>query len=1550
MSEPAEQPFAQNIFELQCILQNINIRLCARIESGVKQLLAIITSDGEVVLHYTYGEMVPIVKRVPWFSDRNKVIQAVCFDPSATWLLVISVDGSLYIIPALSLVDKKQKIDCKWSLNDVTHFHKHNLTPNVLPTSIVWWQTLDSNQNALVGYENGAIVLISLTDGRYLGCCTITESVKQLCLCQDNSLDTVSLLINGISGQQWRLILEHHNTGYLWPPETSNADDNNKSRLSNLRQLGADKLQLLRQRFSGEGRSSRRDSQTSDSASESSHSHSEHSSGPEPLPRLCDTWFAPQHARNQHLFSAFYRPSSLLTIHAVDVESAPMFVHKLCPNTTYLLLTDKLIYTINEDSDTLSIISSQLSECRLEGDSEFNSDALVARFTVINEKILHVFKLVDLSSVRLRKKDEKKDKVYELPKTIDDINIRKPRIDTCVIVTNNSVYKLIVACSPVRKFVEYVTEENNLEKAEKISIIFGLNLQQLLECCGDLFVSRGSFHSGIILYKQAKVHLLKRVLKLAVSADCRTLLKFVHLCLSASKVDMSMPTKIHIGNLAVMAYTELILRFGGPVRLNNTKDFMNFLCFEEYYDQILAVNVACQAGHWNIVNLLAKSRGLQPEVVSALGQILQSARAPRPTDRDFLMALSEPCLTQSLLIIPQSSQVIFQYIRTNIDSFPLDVLQRLAVQLDPSQPSALPLVGRVFYSGGKKYSSSLDTTLDSIDVENPDRAVLTVKDMIETFLVVLVHLTFKTDTAKYELEFLDKIEMPDDDIEEMPIKQFPDLHPLSCGYEHTAVIRNSNVYTMGVSNSGCLGLGPLLTQSSPPRLVQTLSDLRVKVLSVACGRKHTLALTDHGVYAWGSNSYGQLGLGKFVQESPYPQILHTLAEEKIIDIAAGQYHSMGLTSSGKVYTWGWGIHGQLGHRNCDNQYYPKLMAFSHPIKQVAAGHAHSLVLTCEGKLFGFGSNIFGQLESCQIESNKSTTPVWVLLMPDIYTPIEKVSTAYFHNIAIRADQEVYTWGASPQEVRLFQSKNNNKNQQNGLSLKPPDSWKASVHVYSGINKRPIEQVSVGYRHSAILHNGKILWGKNKNDELSPPKMRDQDNVNLFTQRFLHVACGLDYTMAIDHTGKLLAWGNASMAQTILGKPFDENNKRFASMEGKVAVFKNTRRYIKFPNTLQSNSDNIPIEVPGLPTMAITFNFSDHKLLLSKRQRTYAIRKIENKVLFTPDNRRRSSNPLDLVQQCPDVYFGQKTLHYALELYYGLYDSENLLTNCFNMGNYQAASKIALLDGHYGDSLAFQLMALKEHMKAQNLNLRSTKNSFDNDGQIDLVLKSLQDDLNERNLLLHSSSAEKIMSSSTSPGRILSSSSSLDSIRQWGDDVEHQGGCESPCEMSEMGDIRQNMTQYVQAVTSTESSPPISCVSKLIADSEKAVRQKETDGVLVDSATDTVIKIASTLVEFYITKVHVTENHILMQNILLKCIEFWLSNNLPVAALENVLLKNMDKYFYPLSILLFCKNYGNNDDEIIKENDSKNSACFLKEFSTKFCLQLCSMVLENVNKS
>lgn len=109
--------------------------------------------------------------------------------------LFTALDSTVFIVPALALVDNSQKIDCKWAINDLTQFPKHQLTPTAKPTSIVWWQTLDCNQNALVGYESGEIALISLTDGRCLGNTAITESVTDLVLCQDNGSDTVFLLV-----------------------------------------------------------------------------------------------------------------------------------------------------------------------------------------------------------------------------------------------------------------------------------------------------------------------------------------------------------------------------------------------------------------------------------------------------------------------------------------------------------------------------------------------------------------------------------------------------------------------------------------------------------------------------------------------------------------------------------------------------------------------------------------------------------------------------------------------------------------------------------------------------------------------------------------------------------------------------------------------------------------------------------------------------------------------------------------------------------------------------------------------------------------------------------------------------------------------------------------------------------------------------------------------------------------------------------------------------------------------------------------------------------
>ena len=47
-----------------------------------------------------------------------------------------------------------------------------------------------------------------------------------------------------------------------------------------------------------------------------------------------------------------------------------------------------------------------------------------------------------------------------------------------------------------------------------------------------------------------------------------------------------------------------------------------------------------------------------------------------------------------------------------------------------------------------------------------------------------------------------------------------------------------------------------------------------------------------------------------------------LADTVISAIAAGQYHSVALDEDGHVWTWGWGVHGQLGTRDIEDVFEP----------------------------------------------------------------------------------------------------------------------------------------------------------------------------------------------------------------------------------------------------------------------------------------------------------------------------------------------------------------------------------------------------------------------------------------------------------------------------------------------------------------------------------------------------------------------------------------------------------------------------------------------------
>uniref|UniRef100_A0A3B4XNV5 Uncharacterized protein n=1 Tax=Seriola lalandi dorsalis TaxID=1841481 RepID=A0A3B4XNV5_SERLL len=87
----------------------------------------------------------------------------------------------------------------------------------------------------------------------------------------------------------------------------------------------------------------------------------------------------------------------------------------------------------------------------------------------------------------------------------------------------------------------------------------------------------------------------------------------------------------------------------------------------------------------------------------------------------------------------------------------------------------------------------------------------------------------------------------------------------------------------------------------------------VPVSQVACGSQHSVALTKDGqVYAWGQDSRGQLGLGKMKTGANSPQLLRSLSAIPLVQVAAGGEQSFALSVSGGVFGWGRNDRGQLG--------------------------------------------------------------------------------------------------------------------------------------------------------------------------------------------------------------------------------------------------------------------------------------------------------------------------------------------------------------------------------------------------------------------------------------------------------------------------------------------------------------------------------------------------------------------------------------------------------------------------------------------------------------
>ena len=163
----------------------------------------------------------------------------------------------------------------------------------------------------------------------------------------------------------------------------------------------------------------------------------------------------------------------------------------------------------------------------------------------------------------------------------------------------------------------------------------------------------------------------------------------------------------------------------------------------------------------------------------------------------------------------------------------------------------------------------------------------------------------------------------------------------------------------GTINHHAHGCAALCDWNVAERLVEGLRGVRV--VAVAARGAHTLALDDRGrVYSWGRGDEGQLGHGAF-EAVPHPRRIARLPTS-VVAVGAGRTHSLALDADGAVYSWGCGDDGALGHGDRRRQLAPRAVEFfrTRPAASVSCGSRHNAVVTADGALVTWGWAAYGQ--------------------------------------------------------------------------------------------------------------------------------------------------------------------------------------------------------------------------------------------------------------------------------------------------------------------------------------------------------------------------------------------------------------------------------------------------------------------------------------------------------------------------------------------------------------------------------------------------------------